>query len=901
MVWGLLGLALATPSIAAIEPATASKIDALSVPFVANLGQWDSRAAYAAPTFAGTLFVTTTGQLVYRMRGGSAATAPTSGTPTSIGETQSNALLRREPTAAAAPRRPDWALTEWFVDADLAPIAATPRASDRQPGRVSYLAGVPGHEALPTYGQIQLGRVFPGVEVALRATGRNVEKIFTVAPGSDPARIRVRIGGASAVAISDDGTLVATTGNGPVTYTAPIAFQPLADGTRRAVPVAYALDADTFTYAFALGTYDRDLPLVIDPLLQSTYVGGNLSDSVNAIAIHPATGEVYVAGSGNSTVFPGTTGGAYPTNNTVNDGFVVRFSADLATRLQSTFLGGGGAADTVAGLAIHPLNGDVYVVGSTNSTDFPGVTIDSAQAVKGAGTDAYIARLNPALTAAVLSTYLGGGGDDSAGAIVIHPIDGDIFIAGNTTSADLPGRVGGYQDTYKNGGDGFVSRFSADLKTRRQSTYVGGTAVEQVTSIAANLTSGDIVVAGVTTSTDLPFTTGGAQAAPSTGAEAFVIRLNHRLTASAQSTYLGGTGSDVATAVVALPNGNVVVGLASDSPSIVGVPGTSGGLIDIAIVQLNAQLTQIVNAARIAGVDDDTAPKIALHPASGEIYVAGTTKSTGFPLLAGAAVTNFGGGTEAFVAHYNASLALQQSTYLGGVANEDLTGIAIHPLTGDIYIAGQTTSTDLAGRLGGAQPDRTGAQDGFISRFTYDLRNLAVAQPAAFSFAPIYGAAPGSLQVSAPATITGLGISPQQIAILGGNLAQFCISSTASCNTCDVRAFDTAAAAIANNQSVCVRQYASPLSPGGATTTVLVGGGSAKFFVGTGTSGGCALDVDGNNTVDPLTDGLLLMRAMLGMTGTAVTDNAVGASPARQDWTAIRSYLNGNCGTSFAQ
>jgi len=890
IVWGLLGLALATPSTAAIDPATASKIGALSVPFVPNTGQWDSRAAFAAPTFAGTLFVTTTGQLVYRMRGGFAATSPASGKQAAAGA----------PHSEAAPR-PDWALTEWFVGADLAPIAATPRASDRQAGGVSYLAGAPGREALPTYGQIQLGRVFPGVDVALRATGRNVEKIFTVEPGSDPSRIRVRIGGASAVSVADDGSLVATTGNGPVTYTAPVAFQPLADGTRRSVPVAYTLDAATRTYAFAVGAYDRDLPLVIDPLLQSTYVGGNQFDSVNAIAIHPATGEVYVAGSGNSTIFPGTAGGAYPTNSTVNDCFVVRFSADLKTRLQSTFLGGDGANDSVAGLAIHPLNGDIYVTGSTNSTNFPGVTIDSAQAAKAAGTDAYVARLNPALTAAVLSTYLGGGGDDLAAAIVIHPIDGDIFIAGGTTSADLPGRTGGYQDTYQNGGDGFVSRFSADLKTRRQSTYVGGTAFDAVTSIAANLTSGDIVVAGATASTDLAGTTGGAQAAPSTGNEAFVIRLNHRLTASSQSTYLGGTGSDAATSVIALPNGNVVVGLESDSPSIVGVPGTNGGLIDIAVVQLNAQLTQIVNAARVGGVDDDTSPKLALHPASRDIYVMGTTKSTGFPSLAGGAVTNFAGGSEAFVAHYDASLTLQQSTYLGGTADENTTGIAIHPLTGDVYIAGQTTSINLAGAFGGAQPDRTGAGDGFIGRFTYDLRNAAVAQPAAFSFAPVYGAAPGSLQVSAPATITGLGISPQQIAILGGNLAQFCISGTADCGNCNVRAFDTAATTIANNQSICVRQYASPLSPGGATATVLVGGGSAKFFVGTGTSGGCALDVDGNNTVDPLTDGLLLMRAMLGLTGTAVTDFALGANPTRQDWTAIRNFLNGNCGTSFAQ
>jgi len=63
----------------------------------------------------------------------------------------------------------------------------------------------------------------------------------------------------------------------------------------------------------------------------------------------------------------------------------------------------------------------------------------------------------------------------------------------------------------------------------------------------------------------------------------------------------------------------------------------------------------------------------------------------------------------------------------------------------------------------------------------------------------------------------------------------------------------------------------------------------------------CSLDIDGNNTIDALTDGLLIIRAMLGLTGTNVTDNALGANPTRSTWAQIRPYLNGNCGTNFAQ
>jgi hypothetical protein len=61
-----------------------------------------------------------------------------------------------------------------------------------------------------------------------------------------------------------------------------------------------------------------------------------------------------------------------------------------------------------------------------------------------------------------------------------------------------------------------------------------------------------------------------------------------------------------------------------------------------------------------------------------------------------------------------------------------------------------------------------------------------------------------------------------------------------------------------------------------------------------------ALDVDGNGVTDAQTDGLLIIRALFGLTGTAVTNGSIGGGATRSDWATIRSYLNGNCGTNFA-
>jgi hypothetical protein len=62
----------------------------------------------------------------------------------------------------------------------------------------------------------------------------------------------------------------------------------------------------------------------------------------------------------------------------------------------------------------------------------------------------------------------------------------------------------------------------------------------------------------------------------------------------------------------------------------------------------------------------------------------------------------------------------------------------------------------------------------------------------------------------------------------------------------------------------------------------------------------CTLDVDLDGRIDALTDGIILVRAMLGLTGSAVTAGALGPMASRNSWQAIQAYLNGHCGTSFA-
>jgi hypothetical protein len=107
---------------------------------------------------------------------------------------------------------------------------------------------------------------------------------------------------------------------------------------------------------------------------------------------------------------------------------------------------------------------------------------------------------------------------------------------------------------------------------------------------------------------------------------------------------------------------------------------------------------------------------------------------------------------------------------------------------------------------------------------------------------------------------------------------------------------------VVNSRYVCVRHLSSAANNQVTSTTLFVGARSATFYASTGSPLGsnCTLDVDGNSKIDALSDGLMLIRAMFGLTGTSVTNNAVGLGASRNTWALLQPWLNGNCGSSFA-
>ncbi len=703
----------------------------LAVPFVPNGGQWPDEVAFQAQHFAGELWITRDGALVVSLNG--PVLDEDSEPPPSLAfgalDVDLAAADSFETGVAGSPfgrerqpeeRAPGWTLVERFVNG----TPALPRGVDEAVTRVSYFLGNESSNwvsGAKTYGAVTLGEVWPGVEVRLEAHGNNVEKLFHVAPGRDPSVIEMGLEGTRESRLSDEGTLLVRTGHGIVELSAPVAFQEI-DGQRRAVEVRYLVtDAG---YRFALGSYDERFELVIDPLLQSTYLGGTGSDDAAAMAVD-AGGNVLVVGRSYSLNYPGTAGGAQPANvgpPSYADIVVSRLNGDLTTLMQSTYLGG--TNNERAHAVALDAGGNVLIAGYSSSVDYPG-TAGSAQSAKGGHTDIVVSRLSGDLTTLLQSTYLGGTENDATGAMALDA-SGNVLVAATSASSDFPGTAGSAQATYGGGSrDIVVCRLSGDLTTHVRSTFLGGTSFDVVSALTVDA-GGNVLVAGYSSSVNYPKTAGGAQPASGGVTDIVVSRLSGDLTTLLQSTYLGGTGGEEATTVVLDASGSVLVAGESSSTNYPDTAGgaqpASGGGSDIVVSRLSGDLTTLLQSSYLGGTGGEFEGRVAVD-ASGDVLVAGSSYSTDYPETAGGAQPTSEGGNEIVVSRLSGDLTtLLQSTYLGGTGG-DFSDTMVLDTSGDVLVAGHSDSSDFIGTTGGAQEaNAEGTYDIVVSRLTSDLR-----------------------------------------------------------------------------------------------------------------------------------------------------------------------------------
>src|SRR4051794_12317917 len=163
-------------------------------------------------------------------------------------------------------------------------------------------------------------------------------------------------------------------------------------------------------------------------LAYSTYVGGTQVENGQGVTVDSG-GNAYVVGSTSSTDFPTTAGAFDRTANGGFDGTLTKLNPTGSGLVFATYLGGtdfDGGGDVAVDSA-----GNVFVTGGTSSTNFP--TTPGAFDTTPDGNDGFVTKLNPAGSALVYSTAIGGSATDSIGGIVLDPA-GDAWLSAGTTS-----------------------------------------------------------------------------------------------------------------------------------------------------------------------------------------------------------------------------------------------------------------------------------------------------------------------------------------------------------------------------------------------------------------------------------------------------------------------------------
>lgn len=632
------------------------------------------------------------------------------------------------------------------------------------PGTSNYFIGndpSKWRRGIPQFARVEYQGIYPGVDLVYYGNQGQLEYDFRVAPAADPGQIALHFDGASAHI--DSGDLILSTDQGDVRFHAPRIYQQ--DGNiQKSIAGSFRQIAEN-KVAFTVGAYDRNRELVIDPVLSySTYLGGSNDESLVHVAFGP-DGNIYLAGSTMSSDFPPTPPLNPPFQATLNGGkniFIAVLNPSQTSAAQlvyATYLGGSGL-DSAAGVAVSsnvdPGNSgfDVYVAGSTTSTDFPTNSVNTPfQAGPQTGTHGFVTRLNwesdPSL-ALRYSTYLAGNGSDQVTGLAI---DGaaNAFVTGITTSSNdvsngFPANSNGYQ-TVSNA-PGKNQFFASKINTKGTgtlsmlySTYFGGgnpaSGTTQGGGIAVDV-SGNMYITGGTNflgvigpNQEPPFPILNAQQScldeasktvctpglNPTALDAFVAKINPNIAGVGSlvySTYLGGAGNEIGYAVAVDAAGSAYVTGSTTSAGATGwVAPTAitpfqtdngGGLSDAFIAKIGNPASgapQLTYFTYLGGSGTDVGQAIVVD-ANQAVHVVGTTNSPdpNFPLnpLPGQ-VCGRNGANDAMVALISTTVSGRPTsgdylTCLGGGGDDQGTGIALD-VNNSTYVSGITISTDF--------------------------------------------------------------------------------------------------------------------------------------------------------------------------------------------------------------
>lgn len=387
--------------------------------------------------------------------------------------------------------------------------------------------------------------------------------------------------------------------------------------------------------------------------------------------------------------------------------------------IYSTYIGG--SKSDFGEVVATDSKGAVYIGGDTYSADFP--TKKPFQGKRNGTRAVFITKIKRTGKKLVYSTYLGGIGLDYARGIAVDS-KGNVYIAGSTCSPDFPLKNAFQSKLNGEGSDLFVTKLGPKGNSLIFSTFLGGSAFEQLTDIAVNK-QGSVYVAGYTESFDYPMKN------PIKGnkdgyRDGFVTKFHPKGNKLIYSTYLGGEDVDRVNAIAVDARGSAyVVGYSasSDFPTKNPFQNTLKGYDNVIVCKIDPKGKRLIYSTYLGGSCSDYAYGVAVD-SEGCAYVIGQVHSIDFPLK-NPIQDEKKGVEDAFVTKFNPKgNGLLYSTYLGGTDSELGHGIAVDK-DGCACVTGITISKDypLVNAFEDKNPDKFAV---FFSRINPDGKSLSL-------------------------------------------------------------------------------------------------------------------------------------------------------------------------------
>ncbi len=491
------------------------------------------------------------------------------------------------------------------------PISYTGKETQR--GYHNYFIGSDrskwkGH--VPLYSQIESTEIYPGITMIAYQSPSGLKYDYVIAPESDPGQIKFYYSGTEGVSTTKEGLRIQTS-VGDLFESIPISYQ-IINGEKVEVKCKYKSSSDGFSFSFPDG-YDPDLPLIIDPILVAATLSGTGSGGSNYGhgAAFDMAGNIYTHAISFNSAYPVTEGAfqeLYGGGGT--DVAISKLNPDGSELIYASFIGGD------LGEYPHSIitnnNQELYVVGSTSSSNFP-TSLSAVQTeFGGGGNDIFITALSIDGSQIEGSSFLGGSSNDGVNAtgFVSHgdarsevyiDLNSNVYVASSSSSENFPTTTDSFQPIKKGGQDGVLVKLNPDLSELIWSTFVGSDQDDMVYGVRTSQSQEVFItgcIGGISnggSAEGFTVTPGSYQESFGGGQnDAFVARVSDDGTQLLNSTLLGEEGDDQGLFLDLDNQENVWVYMQSSSVWELssGVWGTNAEG-NISVHKLNHELTEL--------------------------------------------------------------------------------------------------------------------------------------------------------------------------------------------------------------------------------------------------------------------------------------------------------------------